>query len=55
MVCRSGPTSAIGVPRAESQAYAPENLRCMIASNEKTIEALQDGRITGLGYGRRTQ
>ena len=29
-----------------------ENLRRMIESNEKTIAALQDGRITGLGYGR---
>ena len=29
-----------------------ENLRRMIESNEKLIEALQDGRITGLGYGR---
>jgi transcriptional regulator with XRE-family HTH domain len=29
-----------------------ENLRRMIESNEKMIEALQDGRITGLGYGR---
>ncbi len=28
-----------------------ENLRRMIESNEKTIEALQGGRITGLGYG----
>jgi transcriptional regulator with XRE-family HTH domain len=28
-----------------------ENLRRMIASNEKTIEALQSGRITGMGYG----
>jgi transcriptional regulator with XRE-family HTH domain len=28
-----------------------ENLRRMIASNENTIEALQDGRITGMGYG----
>ena len=28
-----------------------ENLLRMIESNEKTIEALQDGRITGLGYG----
>ena len=28
-----------------------ENLRRMIESNEKTIEALQDGRITGLGFG----
>jgi len=28
-----------------------ENLRRMIESNEKTIEALQDGRFTGLGYG----
>jgi transcriptional regulator with XRE-family HTH domain len=28
-----------------------ENLRRIIESNEKTIEALQDGRITGLGYG----
>jgi len=29
-----------------------ENLRRTIESNEKTIEALQDGRIIGLGYGR---
>jgi transcriptional regulator with XRE-family HTH domain len=29
-----------------------ENLWRMIESNEKTIQALQDGRITGLGYGR---
>jgi DNA-binding transcriptional regulator YiaG len=29
-----------------------ENLRRMIESNEKTIGALQDGRITGLGYRR---
>ena len=29
-----------------------ENLRRMIESNEKTIEALQDGRITSLGCGR---
>jgi transcriptional regulator with XRE-family HTH domain len=29
-----------------------ENLRRMIESNEKTIDALQNGRITGLGYGR---
>jgi DNA-binding transcriptional regulator YiaG len=29
-----------------------ENLLRMIESNEMTIEALQDGRITGLGYGR---
>jgi transcriptional regulator with XRE-family HTH domain len=28
-----------------------ENLRRMIESNEETIEALQDGRITGMGYG----
>jgi transcriptional regulator with XRE-family HTH domain len=28
-----------------------ENLRRMIESNEKMIEALQDGRITGLVYG----
>jgi transcriptional regulator with XRE-family HTH domain len=28
-----------------------ENLRRMIESNVKTIEALQDGRITGLGFG----
>ena len=28
-----------------------ENLRRMIESNEKTIEALQDGRITGMGFG----
>jgi transcriptional regulator with XRE-family HTH domain len=28
-----------------------ENLRQMIESNEKMIDALQDGRITGLGYG----
>ncbi|MGO8858547.1 MAG: helix-turn-helix domain-containing protein [Steroidobacteraceae bacterium] len=28
-----------------------ENLRRMIESNETTIEALRDGRITGLGYG----
>jgi transcriptional regulator with XRE-family HTH domain len=28
-----------------------ENLRRMIESNEKSIEALQDGRITGLGFG----
>jgi hypothetical protein len=28
-----------------------ENLQRMIESNEKTIEALQDGRITGLGFG----
>ncbi|HEY2662779.1 MAG TPA: helix-turn-helix transcriptional regulator [Candidatus Binataceae bacterium] len=28
-----------------------ENLRRMIASNENTIEAMQDGRITGMGYG----
>lgn len=28
-----------------------ENLRRMIASNEETIEALQDGRVTGSGYG----
>lgn len=28
-----------------------ENLRRMIEQNESTIEALQDGRITGLGYG----
>ena len=28
-----------------------ENLRRMIESNEKMIESLQDGRITGLGYG----
>jgi transcriptional regulator with XRE-family HTH domain len=28
-----------------------ENLRRMVESNEKTIEALQDGSITGLGYG----
>ena len=28
-----------------------ENLRRMIEQNEKSIEALQDGRITGLGYG----
>jgi transcriptional regulator with XRE-family HTH domain len=28
-----------------------ENLRRMIESNVKTIEALQDGRITGLGSG----
>ena len=29
-----------------------ENLRRMIESNEKTIDALQGGRITALGYGR---
>jgi transcriptional regulator with XRE-family HTH domain len=29
-----------------------ESLRRMIESNEKMIEAMQDGRITGLGYGR---
>jgi len=29
-----------------------ENLRRMIEANDKIIEALQDGRITGLGYGR---
>src|ERR1700680_393717 len=29
-----------------------EKLRRMIESNEKSIEALQDGRLTGLGYGR---
>jgi transcriptional regulator with XRE-family HTH domain len=29
-----------------------ENLRRMIESNERMIAALQDGRITGLGYGR---
>jgi transcriptional regulator with XRE-family HTH domain len=28
-----------------------ENLRRMIEQNESAIEALQDGRITGLGYG----
>jgi transcriptional regulator with XRE-family HTH domain len=28
-----------------------ERLRRTIESNEETIEALQDGRITGLGYG----
>ena len=28
-----------------------ENLRRMIESNDETIAALQDGRITGLGYG----
>lgn len=28
-----------------------ENLRRMIASNDKIIDALQDGRIVGLGYG----
>ena len=28
-----------------------ENLRRLIETNEKTIEALQDGRITGMGYG----
>jgi transcriptional regulator with XRE-family HTH domain len=28
-----------------------ENLRRMIESNEKMIEAMQDGRITGQGYG----
>ena len=28
-----------------------ENLRRMIEANEKTIDALQDGRITGLGFG----
>ena len=28
-----------------------ENLRRLIESNEQTIEALQQGRITGLGYG----
>jgi len=28
-----------------------ENLRRMIESNEESIEAMQDGRITGLGYG----
>jgi transcriptional regulator with XRE-family HTH domain len=28
-----------------------ENLRRLIESNESTIEALRDGRITGLGYG----
>lgn len=28
-----------------------ENLRRMIKSNEEAIAALQDGRITGLGYG----
>ncbi|MHB8346341.1 MAG: helix-turn-helix domain-containing protein [Acidiferrobacterales bacterium] len=28
-----------------------ENLRRMVSSNEKTIEALQAGRITGLGCG----
>ena len=28
-----------------------ERLRRTIASNEETIEALKDGRITGLGYG----
>lgn len=28
-----------------------EHLRRTVESNEKTIEALQDGRITGLGYG----
>lgn len=28
-----------------------ENLRRMIDSNEEAIAALQDGRITGLGYG----
>jgi transcriptional regulator with XRE-family HTH domain len=28
-----------------------EHLRRMIESNESMIEALQDGRITGLGYG----
>ena len=29
-----------------------ENLRRTIESNEKMIEALRDGRVTGLGYGR---
>jgi transcriptional regulator with XRE-family HTH domain len=29
-----------------------ESLRRMIDSNKQTIDALQDGRITGLGYGR---
>jgi len=30
-----------------------ENLRRLIESNEKVIAAMQDGRITGLGYGRK--
>ncbi len=51
--CAGQGTPPVSVFRAlNPRLTQTENLRRMIELNEKSIEALQNGRITGLGYGR---